>query len=127
MLDTGCVYDGYFCDFDRNFAFGSACDEVCRAYDVAYQATQAGIDCAKPGVTCAELFTSMQTVLEAGGASGDDVGRLGHGLGLQLTEPPSHTHFDQTILKPGMVITLEPGLTFAPGKCMVHEEKYCHT
>lgn len=122
MLDTGCVYDGYFCDFDRNFAFGSASDEARKAYDIVYRATQAGLDSAKPGTTCAELFHAMQSVLETGGASDNDVGRLGHGLGLQLTEPPSHTDFDHTILKPGMVLTLEPGLTFAAGKCMVHEE-----
>lgn len=122
MLDTGCVYDGYFCDFDRNFAFGHASDEARYAYDVTYRATQAGLECARPGTTCAELFDAMQSILANGGATGNDVGRLGHGLGLQLTEPPSHTDFDHTILKPGMVITLEPGLTFAPGKCMVHEE-----
>jgi len=122
MFDTGCVYDGYFCDFDRNFAFGTASDKARTAYDVAYRATQAGLDCATPGTTCAELFHAMQKVLVAGGATGNDVGRLGHGLGLQLTEPPSLTDFDNTVLKPGMVITLEPGLTFAPGKCMVHEE-----
>ena len=122
MLDTGCVYDGYFCDFDRNFAFSSASDEARHAYDVAYRATTAGLECATPGTTCAELFHAMQKVLETSGATGDDVGRLGHGLGLQLTEPPSHTDFDHTILEPGMVITLEPGLTFADGKSMVHEE-----
>jgi Xaa-Pro aminopeptidase len=64
----------------------------------------------------------MQTVLEAGGALGNDVGRLGHGLGMQLTEWPSNTAWDTTELRPGMVLTLEPGMTFAEGKVMVHEE-----
>ena len=45
-----------------------------------------------------------------------------HGLGMQLTEWPSNTIWDETVLAPGMVITLEPGMTFAPGKMMVHEE-----
>ena len=122
ILDTGSVYDGYFCDFDRNFAFGQADDAVRRAYDVAYRATEAGLQTARPGATCADLFHAMQAVLEAGGALGNDVGRLGHGLGSQLTEWPSHTAWDETSLEPGMVLTLEPGLGFAPGRVMVHEE-----
>ena len=64
----------------------------------------------------------MNRVLEEGGALGSDVGRFGHGLGMQLTEWPSNTMWDETVLAPGMVITLEPGMTFAPGKMMVHEE-----
>jgi len=122
ILDTGCVFDGYFCDFDRNFAISHADDEACRAYDTVYRATEAGLDAARPGATCAELFHAMQRVLDTGGALGNDVGRMGHGLGSQLMEPPSHAPFDETILQPGMVITLEPGMTFAPNRNMVHEE-----
>ncbi|MEQ8354277.1 MAG: Xaa-Pro peptidase family protein [Kiloniellaceae bacterium] len=122
ILDTGCVFDGYFCDFDRNFAIGHAADAARRAYDVVYRATEAGLAAARPGATCAALFAAMQSVLDAGGALGNDVGRLGHGLGMQLTEWPSHTPWDRTELLPGMVLTLEPGMSFAPGKVMVHEE-----
>ena len=122
ILDTGCVYDGYFSDFDRNFAFGDAGDDARRAYETAYRATDAGLAMARPGTTCAELFGAMQAVLDEGGARDSDVGRLGHGLGCQLTEWPSHTSFDHTVLAPGMVITLEPGMMFAPGRLMVHEE-----
>ena len=122
ILDTGSVFDGYFCDFDRNYAIGRASDEVRRAYEVAYRATEAGLAAARPGATCADLFKAMQAVLEAGGALGNDVGRLGHGLGSQLTEWPSHTAWDDTVLEPGMVLTLEPGMSFAPGRVMVHEE-----
>ena len=64
----------------------------------------------------------MNTVLQDGGAIGSTVGRLGHGLGLQLTEWPSNTANDNTILKPGVVLTLEPGMMYLPGKEMVHEE-----
>lgn len=122
ILDTGCVFDGYYCDFDRNFAFGHADDAVRRAYETAYRATEAGLAAARPGARCADLFHAMQMVLEAGGALGNAVGRLGHGLGSELTEPPSHAPFDDTALAPGMVITLEPGMEFAPGRYMVHEE-----
>ncbi|WP_193368463.1 M24 family metallopeptidase [Pelagibius marinus] len=122
ILDTGCLFDGYFCDFDRNFAIGRADESARRAYDVVWRATEAGLQAARPGVTCAELFAAMQGVLEGGGAKGNDVGRLGHGLGMQLTEWPSNTPWDRTVLEPGMVLTLEPGMTFAEGKVMVHEE-----
>lgn len=122
ILDTGCVYDGYFSDFDRNFAIQHADDDARRAYDTVYRATETGLSAARPGATCADLFHAMQEVLDAGGALGNAVGRLGHGLGSELTEPPSHAAFDGTVLAPGMVITLEPGMEFAPGRNMVHEE-----
>ena len=76
IIDTGTTYDGYFCDFDRNFAFGPPSEDA----------------------------------------------RLGHGLGMQLTEGPSNKPGDRTVLEPGMVITIEPGMVFAPGNLMVHEE-----
>lgn len=122
ILDTGSTFDGYFCDFDRNFAFGKASDEVRRAYDTVFAATQAGFQAARPGATTSDLFHAMWRVLEDGGALGNDVGRLGHGLGMQLTEWPSNTATDGTLLVPNMVLTLEPGMEFAPGKLMVHEE-----
>ena len=122
VIDTGTTYDGYFCDFDRNFAFVHADDASRRAYEVIYRATDAGFAIAKPGITTSDLWRAMWDVLEKGGALSNDVGRLGHGLGMQLTEPPSITPTDNTPLQPGMIITLEPGMTFAPGKQMVHEE-----
>ena len=122
IIDTGTTYDGYFCDFDRNWAFGRADDDAKRAYRTAYAATEAALAIARPGTTCEQLAAAMWQVLEAGGALGNDVGRLGHGLGMQLTEPPSHRPGDGTVLEAGMVLTLEPGLCFAPGKLMVHEE-----
>jgi Xaa-Pro aminopeptidase len=54
--------------------------------------------------------------------SGGDIGRLGHGLGMQLTEQPSHAAFDTTVLEAGMVLTLEPSLGYSEGLMMVHEE-----
>lgn len=122
IIDTGTTFDGYFCDFDRNFAFGRAADDVRRAYEVAYRATDAGFAAARPGKTTSELWSVMWSVLEAGGALGNDVGRLGHSIGMQLTEGPSNMPADDTTLVPGMVLTLEPGMEFAPGRHMVHEE-----
>lgn len=123
MLDTGSLFDGYFCDFDRNFAIGRASDSARRAYETLYRATEAGLRAALPGATCADLFQSMWRELEADGQSAaTSVGRLGHGLGMQLTEWPSNTPSDHTVLQPGMVLTLEPAMSVVPGRMMVHEE-----
>ncbi len=122
MLDTGVTWDGYFCDFDRNFAIGHADDASRRAYDVLWRATQAGIEAARPGVMCSEVFQTMQNVISTMDNQGGDVGRLGHGLGMQLTEWPSHAAFDDTIIKENMVLTLEPSLGYGDGRIMVHEE-----
>lgn len=122
MLDTGLVWDGYHCDFDRNWAIGTAGDSAKRAYDVLWRATQVGIDAAKPGNTCLDLFQAMSNVIAEMDDSGGDIGRLGHGLGLQLTEQPSHAAFDTTELQENMVITLEPSLSYGDGLMMVHEE-----
>ena len=65
---------------------------------------------------------AARTVIAELDSSGGDVGRLGHGLGMQLTEWPSHATFDSTILETGMVLTLEPSLSYGAGRIMVHEE-----
>ena len=122
IIDTGSVFDGYFCDFDRNFAFGPPDDDARRAHDVVYRATETGIAAARPGATTSEVWRAMAAVLEAGGSIGNNVGRLGHGLGLEMTEPPSNRPGDDTPLAPGTVLTIEPGMLFAPGRMMVHEE-----
>lgn len=122
MLDTGSVFDGYFCDFDRNFAIESASDQTKKLYDALWMATEAGLNAARPGATCADLYSAMQNVIVDNGGVGGGVGRLGHGLGMQLTEWPSHTRWDQTVLQEGMVLTLEPSMGFGDGAMMVHEE-----
>jgi Xaa-Pro dipeptidase len=123
FVDTGLLFDAYFCDFDRNFAFGHINDVAKRANEAVWRATQAGIDAARPGITAEDLWAAQNKVLEAAGAkSGNNVGRSGHGLGMHLTEPPSNMPGDRTVLKPGMIMTIEPGLEFAPGKNIVHEE-----
>jgi Xaa-Pro aminopeptidase len=122
MLDTGSVWDGYFCDFDRNWGVGRAGDLPRRAYDVLWRATEAGIAAARPGNSCRDLFTAMSAVIAEMDSSGGDIGRLGHGLGMQLTEQPSHAAFDTTVLEEDMVLTLEPSLGYGDGLMMVHEE-----
>jgi Xaa-Pro aminopeptidase len=127
IIDTGTTFDGYYCDFDRNFAFGVPADDAKRAHEAVWRATQAGIDAARPGVTTSDLWRAMAAVLEEAGSLGNNVGRMGHGLGMQLTEWPSNRPGDDTELVPGMVLTIEPGMECAPGRMMVHEENVAIT
>ena len=121
MLDTGLVHDGYFCDFDRNFAIGSPSPDVAAGHSRLIEATYAAFEAARPGKTAADLFHVMDKIV-TGGAGGSEAGRYGHGLGMNLTEWPSLIPTDHTPLVPGMVLTLEPGIELAPGRALVHEE-----
>jgi Xaa-Pro aminopeptidase len=122
MLDTGAVYDGYFCDFDCNYAIKHADNDARRAYHTLFAATEAGLDVAKPGTTCADLYQAMYAVIASEFGTDAQAGRMGHGLGMRLTEWPSLSPGDYTVLQPGMVLTLEPSLQISPGRIMVHEE-----
>jgi len=126
MLDTGLVWDGYFCDFDRNYAIGPVSDEVHSAYAKLLEATQAGQEAAVIGATATDIYHAMDRVL-TGGLGGGDAGRLGHGLGMQLTEWPSFIATDPTEIVAGMVITLEPGITMSDGSVLVHEDDFVIT
>ena len=116
MLDTGAVRDGYFCDFDRNFAIGAVSDAARRAQATLIEACDAGLSLARPGARACDLFEAMAAVTGARG------GRLGHGLGMQLTEGLSLSAGDGTVLEAGMVITLEPWVALSERSGMVHEE-----
>ncbi|WP_299602340.1 Xaa-Pro peptidase family protein [uncultured Tateyamaria sp.] len=121
MLDTGLVHDGYFCDFDRNFSIDVPSTEVRDAHARLIDSTQAGFDAARPGATISDIFHAMNTIANPGGEA-MEAGRLGHGLGMQLTEWPSIIVADHTPLNPGMVLTLEPSVSLGDGRIMVHEE-----
>lgn len=121
MLDTGAVRGGYFCDFCRNYAIGAPNDAARRAHDALYAATDVALETLRPGMTASHLYHTLTNALHAAGATPGG-GRLGHGLGITLTEWPSVTAKDTTELREGMVLTLEPGVEIAPGKILVHEE-----
>lgn len=120
MLDTGLIWEGYFCDYDRNWSIGPPTSEVASAHSRLIEATHAAFDIARAGATASDLFHAMNDVLAKGGDV-TDAGRLGHGLGMSLTEWPSLIPSDHTVLKEGMVLTLEPGIAVGD-KILVHEE-----
>ncbi len=118
MLDTGAIRAGYFCDYDRNFAIGRAGDAARDGHAKIIEATLAGFEMAKPGAEAREVWQAMAAIV----GGGDGAGRMGHGLGMQLTEGLSLTPEDTTVLEPGMVITLEPYVMTGAETLMVHEE-----
>jgi len=122
VLDAGVKYRGYWSDFDRNFAIGHTDEETAKLYRLLYSATEAGIAAAKVGAEAQDLYFAQARVLEEGGVELGRLGRFGHGLGRQLTEPPSHTPGNETELRAGMVITIEPGAALSGGRMLVHEE-----
>lgn len=120
MLDTGVILDGYFSDFDRNWSVGAPSNAVQSAHARLIDASDAAFEVARPGATASDLYHAMNNIVTDGG-EGTDAGRLGHGLGMALTEWPSLIPTDHTVLEPGMVLTLEPGIAIGD-KIMVHEE-----
>ena len=119
MLDTGATLNGYFCDFDRNYAVGTPTASAQRAYAKLYDATDAAMEMARPGVRACDLFAAMAKSMDT---QNSDVGRFGHGLGMQLTEWPSLAAWDDTIIRENMVLTLEPSIEVDGGGIMVTEE-----
>ncbi|MBT5413387.1 MAG: aminopeptidase P family protein [Rhodospirillaceae bacterium] len=128
-IDTGCKYDGYSSDLNRNFSFGKPSDAVRRAHDKLWRATRAGIEAAVPGATAEQVFLAQAAILNEGGSADGfkRMGRFGHGLGKLLTEPPSNKLGDKTKLRPGMVLTVEPGLLMDNGMMVAHEENLAIT
>ena len=134
ILDTGVSCRGYFCDFDRDYSVGEPSDAVKRAYDAVWRATEAGIAAARPGNRTSDVWLAQAEVLAEAegkevGREGFGSGRLGHGIGLRMCEPPSNSPIDEQVLVENMTLTIEPGLPFfvdgksgPERKILVHEE-----
>tara|TARA_B100001123_G_scaffold187221_1_gene214023 strand:+ start:79 stop:1230 length:1152 start_codon:yes stop_codon:yes gene_type:complete len=122
MIDTGTTFDGYYCDFDRNFGFGNIAASAQMAYDILWEAAESGMQMIKPGNTCADVYNAMLKVINKNSPISNSVGRMGHGIGLQITEPPSIMSNDHSLLQENMIIALEPCLEYAPGTMLVQEE-----
>ena len=122
IIDTGSTLNGYFCDFDRNFGFGKINDISLNAYTKLWESIESTLEIIKPGISCAEIYSSLSKNLIAKDGNDGSVGRMGHGLGLQLTEPPSIMRNDHTVIEKNMIITLEPSIELDKNKILVQEE-----
>ena len=111
-IDIGLVLDGYWADFSRHFGAREATDEQLTAYAQIVTAVQAGRMACQSGAAVASVADAIYAHLPAERVG---IGRVGHGLGLDLTEPPSVNREDATILAPGMTLAVEPLGTFRFG------------
>jgi len=114
-IDTGACCGMYTIDYPRMTVLGKANEHHRRAYRAVLQVNQAMTDALKPGVTCSALFDVCMKAIDDAGVSIDDAsrltsGRMGHGMGMTITEPPSIMPGDHTALEPGMIISTEPGI-----------------
>jgi Xaa-Pro aminopeptidase len=106
--DLGFTADGYWSDYCRAAVVGGPTSrQIDRQRRIA-EATATGVDMVRPGVAVAEIAGAMRASSVRLGLHGLGFGRLGHGIGLTATEPPSVVEHDPTILEAGMVITCEP-------------------
>jgi Xaa-Pro aminopeptidase len=132
-IDTGCQYDYYWCDFCRHYGFASVSGATRRAYDTLYRATDAGLEAVRPGQRVSDVWRAMAQVVQRDGFDvSSKVGRMGHGMGLGMPEPPSINATDDTVIESGMILNIEPSLAYlAPEdgrrKIMLHEENIAVT
>ena len=109
-VDAGVQYYNYWTDYCRAGVVGKPTAEQRRLQAVIHEVTMKGVQSIAPGVPVAEYYNACgKEMIKNGLPWSFDCGRAGHGVGLQLTEPPSIATCDDSILQPGMVVTCEPG------------------
>jgi len=108
--DFGAAYEGYCYDYGRSVYFGEPDAEYRKVYDLVIAAQAAGIAALKAGNSCAQADAAARQVITEGGYGHAFRHRLGHGIGMDVHEPPFLTVSDETILQPGMCFTAEPSI-----------------
>ena len=113
--DLGFTADGYWSDFCRAAIVGGPTPQQVDRQKRIAEATAVGAAMARPGIATADIARAMRAALVRLGMPSFGFGRLGHGIGLTATEPPSMVEHDTTVLEAGMVITCEPAATLDDG------------
>jgi len=116
LIDWGAVFDGYCSDLTRTYGVGKMSRKVDEIYRIVLEAQLASIDAIRPGVSCRSVDIAARSIIEKAGY-GEMFGHgLGHGIGLDVHEAPglSHRVPEKDTLRPGMVVTVEPGI-YLPG------------
>ena len=113
LLDFGCTVDGYRSDMTRTLFVGDVPDHVRRAHDAVRAAQSAAIDAIAVGVNGREVDAIARRVITDAGFEPYGHG-LGHGIGLEVHEPPSLRYSRAYTLEAGMVFSVEPGI-YQPG------------
>lgn len=121
MLDLGAFHRGYGSDITRTFCLGAPPPDFERVYAIVNQARAAGIAAVRPGVPAAAVDAAARRVIERAGYGPNFVHRTGHGVGLEIHEPPYLTAGNEAPLAAGMVHSVEPGI-YLPGRFGVRLE-----
>jgi len=114
LVDTGGRLGGYPSDMTRCLWFGTPDPRWSEAAGIVDEAVEAALAAAKPGVPAHTVDAAARGVIEAAGYGAAFIHRTGHGLGLDIHEPPYITSTSNTVLEPGMVFSIEPGI-YLPG------------
>jgi Xaa-Pro aminopeptidase len=113
-LDYGAYYNGYVSDITRTLAVGEPDPELKKIYNIVLEAQLRGMAGIKPGMTGKEADALTRNFIVEKGY-GEYFGHsTGHGIGLEVHEGPALSVRSETILEPGMVVTVEPGI-YLPG------------
>jgi Xaa-Pro aminopeptidase len=121
VCDFGVILAGYCSDQTRTVWVGSASQEARAAYEAVLEAQQAAIAAVRPGARASEVDGAARKVLRKRGLGRYFTHSTGHGVGLEIHEAPRVAAGQKDVLRPGMVITIEPGVYF-PGKWGVRIE-----
>jgi Xaa-Pro aminopeptidase len=115
VCDFGVILAGYCSDQTRTVWVGEESEEARRAYEAVREAQEVAIAAVCPDATVGDVDAGAREVLAKAGLGRYFTHSTGHGVGLEIHEPPRVASGQTEILKPGMVITIEPGVYF-PGK-----------
>ena len=110
VVDMGAVQDGYCSDMTRMLFLGQPTAKVKRTYRAVLEAQLAGIDAVRAGATTVGVDLAAREVLKGYGLDQAFIHSTGHGLGLEIHEPPRIGKRDKKRLQTGMAITIEPGV-----------------
>jgi len=113
IMDGGAWFDGYASDITRTIALGEPSPEARRIYDLVLAANAAGRAAARPGASGETVDQAARKVIVDGGYGAQFLHRTGHGLGLEIHEPPYIVAGSVDALAPGMTFTVEPGVYVA--------------
>jgi Xaa-Pro aminopeptidase len=109
VVDMGAFQDGYASDMTRMLSVGTPSAKVKRMYKAVLEAQLAAIDAVRPGAATASVDAAARRVLAGHGLDHVFIHSTGHGLGMEIHEPPRIGKRDRHRLRTGMAITIEPG------------------
>ena len=110
LMDMGATVAGYASDMTRTHIVGQSTPKMRRMYRAVLESQLAAIQAVRPGVSCATVDRAARDVLRRHRLDRLFVHSTGHGLGLEIHEPPRLGRKERTKLEPGMTITIEPGV-----------------